>query len=122
SSRPWAGSAGTRCGAEGLVTVALSRRGRIWSYTDCRYRPPAPYVSEPDVPWEPGPVIAAELEAERMVVLGQRPPASPSPIRRWAWRWRSSPESCTWTTSTTAARTAQGPRRFGRRGTGGRRG
>ena len=54
--------------------VPLSRRGRVWSYTDSRYRPPSPYVSDPELPWEPYALIAVELEAERMVVLGQAVP------------------------------------------------
>ncbi|MFE7132743.1 Zn-ribbon domain-containing OB-fold protein [Streptomyces sp. NPDC057638] len=62
------------CGATELVRVPLSRRGRIWSYTDGRYRPPPPYVSDLRVPWEPTTLIAVELADERMVVLGQAPP------------------------------------------------
>ncbi|MEU7577903.1 zinc ribbon domain-containing protein [Streptomyces sp. NPDC041068] len=62
------------CGGGELVEVSLSRRGRIWSYTDGRYRPPAPYVSDPELPWQPYTLIAVELEAERMVVLGQSAP------------------------------------------------
>lgn len=62
------------CAGDELVEVALSRRGRVWSYTDGRYRPPAPYVSDPELPWEPYTLIAVELEAERMVVLGQAAP------------------------------------------------
>ncbi|MGW1887253.1 Zn-ribbon domain-containing OB-fold protein [Streptomyces sp. NPDC001970] len=54
--------------------VALSKRGRVWSYTDGRYRPPAPYVSDPDAEWEPYTLVAVELEEERMVVLGQAAP------------------------------------------------
>ncbi|MET8983361.1 zinc ribbon domain-containing protein [Streptomyces sp. NPDC004539] len=57
-----------------LVEVALSRRGRVWSYTDCRYRPPSPYVSDRELPWEPYALVAVELAAERMVVLGQAAP------------------------------------------------
>ncbi|MFD0358152.1 Zn-ribbon domain-containing OB-fold protein [Streptomyces sp. NPDC127110] len=57
-----------------LAEVPLSPRGRVWSYTDGRYRPPAPYVSDPDAPWEPYTLVAVELEAERMVVLGQAAP------------------------------------------------
>ncbi|MFF3644985.1 Zn-ribbon domain-containing OB-fold protein [Streptomyces sp. NPDC002564] len=62
------------CGGGDLAEVPLSRRGRVWSYTDGRYRPPAPYVSDPELPWEPYTLIAVELEAERMVVLGQSVP------------------------------------------------
>lgn len=62
------------CGSGELAEVPLSRRGRVWSYTDGRYRPPAPYVSDPELPWEPYTLIAVELAAERMVVLGQSVP------------------------------------------------
>ncbi|MCX4694529.1 Zn-ribbon domain-containing OB-fold protein [Streptomyces sp. NBC_01408] len=57
-----------------LAEVPLSARGRVWSYTDGRYRPPAPYVSDPDAPWEPYTLVAVELAAEGMVVLGQAAP------------------------------------------------
>ncbi|MFD3328107.1 Zn-ribbon domain-containing OB-fold protein [Streptomyces sp. NPDC058701] len=64
-----------RCPGDGvLAEVPLSPRGRVWSYTDGRYRPPAPYVSDPAVPWEPYTLIAVELEAEGIVVLGQAAP------------------------------------------------
>ncbi|MEV0125926.1 zinc ribbon domain-containing protein [Streptomyces sp. NPDC050703] len=63
-------------GCEGgkLTEVPLSRSGLVWSYTDGRYRPPAPYVSDPELPWQPYTLIAVELAAERMVVLGQAAP------------------------------------------------
>ena len=62
------------CGGGELAEVPLSRRGRVWSYTDSRYRPPSPYVSDPELPWEPYALIAVELDAERIVVLGQAVP------------------------------------------------
>ncbi|MDX3540623.1 zinc ribbon domain-containing protein [Streptomyces sp. MB09-01] len=63
------------CTGDGELTeVPLSPRGRVWSCTDGRYRPPAPYVSDPGVPWEPYTLVAVELEAEGMVVLGQAAP------------------------------------------------
>ncbi|MFF6777922.1 Zn-ribbon domain-containing OB-fold protein [Streptomyces sp. NPDC012637] len=62
------------CPGGELVETPLSRRGRVWSYTDGRYRPPAPYVSDPDAPWEPYTLVAVELAAEAMVVLGQAAP------------------------------------------------
>ncbi|MCB5182956.1 zinc ribbon domain-containing protein [Streptomyces sp. SMC 277] len=62
------------CAGGDLTEVPLSPRGRVWSYTDGRYRPPAPYVSDPEAPWEPYTLVAVELEAERMVVLGQAAP------------------------------------------------
>ncbi|MCZ6782164.1 MAG: OB-fold domain-containing protein [Proteobacteria bacterium] len=55
-----------------LEEVALSRTGKLWSYTTNHYQPPEPYVS-PD-PFEPYTVAAVELTAERMVVLGQLAP------------------------------------------------
>lgn len=62
------------CAGGDLEEVPLSPRGRIWSYTDSRYRPPSPYVSDPELPWEPYALIAVELESERIVVLGQAVP------------------------------------------------
>ncbi|MFD8572472.1 Zn-ribbon domain-containing OB-fold protein [Streptomyces sp. NPDC057694] len=62
------------CAGGDLVEVPLSRRGRIWSYTDARYRPPHPYASDRELPWEPYTLIAVELAAERLVVLGQGVP------------------------------------------------
>ncbi|RMD86086.1 MAG: benzoylsuccinyl-CoA thiolase [Candidatus Dadabacteria bacterium] len=57
------------CRTTDLEEVALSNRGRLWSYTNNCYKPPAPYVS-PD-PFEPYAIGAVELEREKMVVLGQ---------------------------------------------------
>lgn len=62
------------CAGTVLTEVPLSRRGRVWSYTDMRYRPPAPYVSDPGRDWEPFALVAVELAAERMVVLGRAAP------------------------------------------------
>jgi uncharacterized OB-fold protein len=65
-----AGCRNPHCGGEGeLAEVPLSARGRLWSFTDNRYPPPAPYVA--GEPFEPYAVAAVELEAEKMVVLGQ---------------------------------------------------
>lgn len=69
----WCRNPGCPGGGE-LAEVPLSPRGRVWSYTDGRYRPPAPYVSDPDAPWEPYTLVAVELAAEAMVVLGQAAP------------------------------------------------
>ena len=49
--------------------IELSRTGKIWSFTDNRYQPPAPYMS-PD-PFTPYTIAAVELAEEQMVVLGQ---------------------------------------------------
>lgn len=62
------------CPGGDLEEFPLSRRGRIWSYTDSRYRPPSPFVSNPELPWEPYALIAVELLPERIVVLGQAVP------------------------------------------------
>jgi uncharacterized OB-fold protein len=53
---------------EELEEVALSRRGKVWSWTTNHYKPPEPYVS-PD-PFVPYTVVAVELIEEQMVVLG----------------------------------------------------
>jgi uncharacterized protein len=57
------------CESQEFDEVPLSRRGRIWSYTDARYQPPAPYrAADPYVPFC---LAAVELTAEKMVVMGQ---------------------------------------------------
>jgi hypothetical protein len=57
------------CDSITFETVELSRRGRIWSYTDARYQPPPPYVAAD--PYVPFCIAAVELEAEKLVVMGQ---------------------------------------------------
>jgi uncharacterized OB-fold protein len=57
------------CDSETFESVELSKRGRIWSYTDARYQPPAPYVAAD--PYQPFCLAAVELEEEKLVVLGQ---------------------------------------------------
>jgi uncharacterized OB-fold protein len=57
------------CASTSFETVELSRRGRIWSYTDARYQPPAPYVAAD--PYVPFCLAAVELAAEQLVVMGQ---------------------------------------------------
>jgi uncharacterized OB-fold protein len=57
------------CGGTEFAETELSPRGRLWSFTNNCYQPPEPYVS-PD-PFVPYAVAAVELEAEKMVVLGQ---------------------------------------------------
>jgi len=57
------------CAGEEFAEVELSRRGRVWSYTDARYQPPPPYVPATD-PYEPFALAAVELP-EGLVVLGQ---------------------------------------------------
>src|SRR6476619_4876514 len=50
--------------------VPLSRRGKIWSYTDAQYQPPPPFVP-PTSEHQPFAIAAVELVAEGLVVLGQ---------------------------------------------------
>jgi uncharacterized OB-fold protein len=57
------------CSGTEFEEVPLSRTGRLWSYTNSCYEPPAPYVA-PD-PFVPYAIGAVELVEERMVVLGQ---------------------------------------------------
>jgi uncharacterized OB-fold protein len=57
------------CDSASFETVELSRRGRIWSYTDARYQPPAPYVAAD--PYVPFCLAAVELTDEKLVVMGQ---------------------------------------------------
>ncbi|HLI74363.1 MAG TPA: OB-fold domain-containing protein [Acidimicrobiales bacterium] len=57
------------CESTEFDEVELSRRGKIWSYTDARYQPPAPYVAAD--PYEPFCIAAVELADEKMVVMGQ---------------------------------------------------
>ena len=59
------------CTSRTFEEVELSRRGRVWSFTDNRYQPPAPFVSAD--PFAPYGIAAVELATERMVVLGQLP-------------------------------------------------
>jgi uncharacterized protein len=57
------------CGGETFTEAPLSRRGRVWSYTDAQYQPPPPYVARTD-PYQPFALAAVEL-AEGLTVLGQ---------------------------------------------------
>jgi uncharacterized OB-fold protein len=57
------------CDGTELEEVPLSRRGKVWSFTDNRYQPPAPYMSSD--PFDPYAIAAVELAEEKMVVLGQ---------------------------------------------------
>jgi uncharacterized protein len=58
------------CDGAELTEVRLSTRGRVWSYTNACYQPPAPYVPRAD-PFEPFTLAAVELAEEQLVVLGQ---------------------------------------------------
>lgn len=58
-----------RCEGEEFVEAELSRRGKVWSYTDAQYQPPAPYIA-PEGGHRPFALAAVELP-EGLVVLGQ---------------------------------------------------
>lgn len=58
------------CAGEEFEETELSRRGRIWSFTDAQYQPPPPYIPVGDE-FTPFAIAAVELADEQMVVLGQ---------------------------------------------------
>ena len=58
------------CDSVDFEPATLSRHGRIWSFTDAQYEPPPPYIAPPG-DHRPFALAAVELDAERMVVLGQ---------------------------------------------------
>ncbi len=57
------------CDSDELTPTPLSRRGKVWSYTENHYPPPPPYVAAD--PFEPFALAAVELDHEGIVVLGQ---------------------------------------------------
>ena len=57
------------CNGDEFADTELSRRGRVWSYTDAQYQPPAPYIPATD-PYVPFALAAVEIP-EGIVVLGQ---------------------------------------------------
>jgi uncharacterized OB-fold protein len=57
------------CDGDALEQVPLSRRGRLWSYTENRYAPPPPYPAGD--PFEPFAIAAVELAEEGLIVLGK---------------------------------------------------
>ena len=58
------------CAGSEFADVELSTRGKVWSYTDACYQPPAPYIVPTDehVPFA---IAAVELATEGLVVMGQ---------------------------------------------------
>lgn len=57
------------CDGDTHELAELSRIGRVWSYTDAQYQPPAPYIPTTD-PFQAFALAAVELP-EGLVVLGQ---------------------------------------------------
>lgn len=103
------------CFGRDLVEHRLSTHGRIWSYTDARYQPPPPYMVPTDE-HEPFCIVAVELEAEAMIVMGQvvagisiddlevgmpvrltidtlfvDTDADDGPVRKTVWKWEPAP-------------------------------
>lgn len=58
------------CRGREFEETKLSRRGKVWSYTDAQYQPPPPYIPAAD-PYQPFALAAVELAEEQLVVLGQ---------------------------------------------------
>ena len=58
------------CRGREFEETPLSRRGKVWSYTDAQYQPPPPYIPSSD-PYVPFTLAAVELAEEQLVVLGQ---------------------------------------------------
>jgi uncharacterized OB-fold protein len=54
------------CGSGELETTELSRTGKIWSFSINHYDAPAPFTGK-----APYTVVAVELAAEQIVILGQ---------------------------------------------------
>lgn len=57
------------CDGDELAQVPISRRGTVWSYTENRYPPPAPYPAQES--FEPFAIAAVELADEGLIVLGK---------------------------------------------------
>lgn len=57
------------CGAAEFEDVELSRRGKLWSFTNAGYKPPEPFITQAD-PFVPFAIAAVELEVEKLTVLG----------------------------------------------------
>ena len=57
------------CTSDVLEAVKLSRRGKVWSYTENRYPPPPPYPAQD--PFEPFALAAVELADEGIIVLAK---------------------------------------------------
>lgn len=68
--RPALGCPNPTCASDDMEPTPLSRRGRIWSYTDAQYQPPPPFVPPTDE-HEPFCIAAVELPAEKVIILGQ---------------------------------------------------
>jgi uncharacterized OB-fold protein len=57
------------CMKEDLEEVLLSKRGKLWSYTNNYYPPPSPYV--PPDPFVTYAIVVIELSEEKLMVMGQ---------------------------------------------------
>lgn len=64
-----AGCRNPNCMSEDMEEVLMGPKGKLWSYTENFYPPPAPYVA-PD-PFVPYTIVVVELEKEKLNVAGQ---------------------------------------------------
>jgi uncharacterized OB-fold protein len=58
------------CGGGEFAEARLGPAGTVWSYTDLRYQPPAPFVPATER-YEPCTLLAVEVDGSGLVVLGQ---------------------------------------------------
>ena len=58
------------CAGRELEQVRLASTGSVWSYTDLRYQPPAPFVPATE-PYDPIALLAVEVDDCGLVVVGQ---------------------------------------------------
>jgi uncharacterized OB-fold protein len=66
--------ANPRCRGTELVDAPLSRRGKVWSYTDAQYQPPAPFVVPGDSTAQPPAACATSPGATRQSRFLERTP------------------------------------------------
>ncbi len=58
------------CSSRDFAVVPLSRTGKVWSYTDAHYEPPAPFVPTTS-PFELFAIVAVELGKEQLIIINQ---------------------------------------------------
>jgi uncharacterized protein len=69
SPKPWTFCRNPDCQSDDLLEVPLSRRGKVWSYTDAQYQPPPPFGVRGGQ-LKLFAIAAVELKAEGIVVPG----------------------------------------------------
>jgi uncharacterized protein len=79
------------CDGSDHEPVPLSSEGTLWSYTDARYAPPPPYPRPDGTAFEPYVIAAVELDAEKIIILGQVASAIPAAALRVGMPMRLAP-------------------------------